>query len=583
MHQRSTPAYRFGTIASLLSVLAAPALPPELAQAQGDAPATDEFPAELKVVEPWPNRDKVGPMKPTWCAGVKPTTEPAHRVAGRISRTLRSGVDPSKLPMLFKDFCAYADHPGFQKQLAYLVQFWINTRALSRADALKSLTLRADRENFLAAHERSCEQLGKPGPEASADERAAIEGRRAFFGCGPAVDVEWHFDREPEPARQIDRLYFAERCLNRTHMRMRPDAYVWIGICGHDVEALDRKKMEQETVAMSAPFKLIALESYAASKAKMASAEGLVKDKVASDPDYKKVLYDVPKQAWSDWVKGYSTSKADYEAAWGVERALFAPRKSLVQASLEGCENDLRPRLAKHIKRAKAKTMDGFYAAVSTGPNPVLLDALAKCTAIDGSPFVANQLRRLRMRLQDARGPRMAVRNAMRQAIQEIRADRPKFPIGTSELGRAKDYGPVGGWTGPYEDARPPDDYEEGGVGIVKSVKKTETGVLVEFRTEVQKIHAMNCRDTDRISWIDANGRVRYHQDCVGAGMRTIRETPKPVVLPRDAASGVRPGAYLKASAEFSAHGAKSRPGYPIEVYKSMKMKPLVNAYGFGL
>lgn len=105
----------------------------------------------------------------------------------------------------------------------------------------------------------------------------------------------------------------------------RPRDLLAIGLCGNDVRALNLDKINQETKSLPNAFQVRAREAYAEAKASFADLERWAKPKVDGDPDYKRLLYDVPIAGWKDWEAAYQKHKKGMDAAFTFEDRFFGP------------------------------------------------------------------------------------------------------------------------------------------------------------------------------------------------------------------------------------------------------------------
>ena len=123
--------------------------------------------------------------------------------------------------------------------------------------------------------------------------------------------------------------------------------------------------------------------------------------------------------------------------------------------------------------------------------------------------------------------------------------------------------------------------------GVIKSIKKQDSDVIVYFKTVKYKVPTFKCKDTRRISYIESNGYVHYKQNCVKTGTRQVVETNDPMRMPAFAATGLKPNMSMSYFGATGRKSAKKKPeiqiGWPEAVYKTKKQKKLVALLGVKL
>ena len=564
--------------------------PPATVRADEAAPS-GAYPGGMVVVEPDPGREKVGPVKPTWCDLVEsdPGEEPS-KVASRIGRALQSSAQhwfsSSNIQMLLEDFCAFPDDPGFQKQAGYMLQLWVNVTGQTKEDAITSMKARADAEAWDSALSKSCDELRAPD-EASPEEEELVRARRTLF-CSPrgvyylsrypvSKDYEWYIDRTDQPPSELDRVTYALSCVPASGDWTKND-WIQIGQCAGDVQRLSREKVVADTAKMSAPFKAIALESYSTAKAVFADLERSAKSSIDSDVDYRKLLVDAPKAAWDAWVKTYKKHKAAMDATFAFEKKLFSSRKSAV----EGCWGGVEPNFATFVKAQKFKTKAAFMESMRDPVGYVLVNAVGACYAVSSPAQVGGVLLDINDNKQSRvwRGPRSAVRHAMTDVLNEIKADRTRFPVSLRTGGPPNLILREASSRLPSRSS----DFTEAASGVVKSTAKgAEEMLRVIFKTDTWTEATVSCRDTKQIQYI-RDGRVIYRRACKNTGQAKRTFTPKTTMFYGWSAKGLRPNAFVKMLVPpGSEYGKAGRQGYPVEVYTNKGQKKLVTMYGFPL
>jgi hypothetical protein len=178
------------------------------------------------------------------------------------------------------------------------------------------------------------------------------------------------------------------------------------------------------------------------------------------------------------------------------------------------------------------------------------------------------------------RGPRTAAFWHTLDVVSEIAADRERFPVQPGNFG-----GPLPGidreidWTVlAWESTFNQTSFDRDQKGRVAAVKAQGDGVMVTFKTESWKEPTFNCKETNRIDRITADGRVEYRQICTRTGTETVKVTPRPVWIRKDLAAGIKPGVFMKYRIDDK---PKPAQGFPREVYADEAQKKLVQYWGF--
>jgi len=534
------------------------------------APTQADADFDPVVIEPAPGREVVGELDLSFCEGLERWDEDKSRVGGRIHRAISSAQKRgwhNQAPLI-NGLCTYSDDPKFQEQLRYFVQLAVNQSGLSKQGAIESLVARANSDKWKADKEKGCNSI-KPPEEASKRDEAETRARRAAVGCseiaGNESEWRWYVDRTADVQNELDRLYLLMTCLPNDiysadlMTEFNAGQLTTIGLCGADVRALDPGKVDQATAGMTMPLQVMARERVARARATFDNLERAAKSKLDSDPDYKRLLIDAPQAAWKKWEADYQKHKKAMDATFKFEDQVFGPSRK----AYASCPSALEPGVQAYVKANKIRSHADFVNAMSQPIGYALLTALGTCYKVANFTAVGRLMLRTIEKSRLWRGPRVAVRYAMSDAAKQIRADRTRFPVGpgffrdgVSPLERG-DYG-------RERISDMPEDLGTTTPGIVKTVKKhpkNKTLIVATFQAE------------DRIT----------------SSNRKIRIPPRPTYFYAPMAKGIKPGAFARFGTPGGSENqpgpeqnrTSSRPGWPIEVYKTKQKKTLVNIYGF--
>ncbi|MDH3729344.1 MAG: hypothetical protein OER77_17575, partial [Myxococcales bacterium] len=584
-----------GVLATMLSV------GPGLAAAQEESSrekANREFiwqKEHMWVVEPSPGYDKVPALNLSWCKGVTPQrNQDKASVSWRISRTVKvtaqRGYSAETTSRLLYDFCEYPDDPGFQTQAGYAVQLWVNQTGQSKDEAIQSMVARMNIDKWNKDLKKGCDKF-QISEEASLEEEEMATARLALFGCGNlpfylfrqefSKTYVWYIDQTHTPPSELDRLTYALQCLPLGNREWNKRDWLTVGMCSHDIRALDPAKLVKETAGMGTPFRSIALESYAKAKAILGELERSVKKEVGTDRDYQKLLYDAPNAAWRNWVRRYKKHKKAIDATFAFEKDVFGPS----QTAYATCSKTLEPGMRKFVKAGKFKTKEAFLEAMQGPIGSVLVNALGACYAVTSPANVGDLLLKINDNSRVWRGPRAAVRHAMIDVLNDIKNDRDRFPVTfthfptySTNLIRWQAY--------KSNRSRIPSSggYGEIASGVVKTFKKEADQLLrATFKTASWTEQSYRCVETNRVDFIE-DGIVHYGRKCTKAGEVTKSFTPQTTILFDWAAKGIKPNAFVVMKVPVGTqHLPQPRRGHPIEVYTNAEKKKLLNMYGFAL
>ena len=573
--------------------------------------ADDEKITRMVVFEPEPGRDKVEAMKPTWC---DLTSEYSGEVMGsKMASKLENGQEKGwqvgVLANVAAMLCAHPDAPDWHKQTGYVVQAWVNLTGLGKDDAIASLRARVDKATWEKQKKETCDKLGVSA-EASEEQKRYDAVVRDTFGCGRYIYwrnphpqmgdlLEWFIDKQADVPSEILRSYYVLHVLGHGYNLKKKELniladYARVGI---DARALDRAKLDKQLQegGYNDYAKHLAREQLARAKDVGERYKRVIDQLIKQDPEYKRIFFDVPEQAFKDWETEAEANKKAIDAANAFEAKLYGPSKK----AMKGCAKILRATFQAHLKSKKAKTVKAAEAAATDRVGMVLLGNLMACEAAEGNANTMELLSELYNKGRLARGPRYAVYYAVIDAVSEIRADRAKFPMEpkffgyktiqsfrtaavklcaesspASKVRRNRHGGGKSCKTTVGSDAK----------GVIKAVKKGKAGTALLFKTEKWREEDVECVDSRKIWRIENSGQVKYFQDCTFKGWKTVTHTEKTTIIPNEAAKGIKAGMFFKGKADYP-YDAKNykRFGYPTEVYKNKTKKKLINFYGYTL
>jgi hypothetical protein len=237
------------------------------------------------------------------------------------------------------------------------------------------------------------------------------------------------------------------------------------------------------------------------------------------------------------------------------------------------------------VRAVKPKTKEEVRDAVNDEVGQPVLKALIACDSLEQRYDITDTEMKLLGSGRVRRGPRTAAYWAAVDALGKIVEDKPKFLAKPQRFGvRLPELTGDDNWIHvAYESTFNQTSFDKDQKGQVAGVKAQNGGVVVSFKTQSWQEPTWNCRETNKIDRISADGRVEYRQSCVATGMETVHATPPTVWIRKDLAAGIAPGVTMEFRVDNKpTYGGKGgQPhGFPLEVYAGKK---LVAYYGFAI
>jgi len=546
---------------------------------------------------PEPGRERVGAMKPSWC---HLTSQWKGKIAGsymrrKLGQVKRYGMGGTNMVNIAEALCARPNQPTWRRQTGYVVQRYVNETGLSKKDAVAAIIARMVPAKWKRAQKSFCSAMSAPSAEASPEQKLFYKAKRRLYGCsgysifwkslsGAPKGLLWQMDKRAAMDSEVMKAFAVLDCLKQSRKAKDKSPFVLGGyaVCGMDARSLNRSKLEREIARgpHNVYSRTIARETFA-SAAAAGRRYKLVIDALAKrDPAYKKLFYDAPKAGWNKWVASYRAKKTLFEATLAFELKLHGPSRR----ALAGCRANLRSKLTGYIKSQKVRNKKQLYKVLANDVSGRLLAALVSCTGLEGNQWEGYVMNRLLRKVRNAGGPRAAALYAIVDAVGEIRKDRTRFPFTAKTFGRVHEPDRENMQRKLWSSRKLRGSFlTQKGKGTVRSMKKTRHGIKLTFKKTRVKEAVHRC--TRGAVWkIDRSGKVLYHRNCVQTGTQWVDTTSKPVILPVDAAGGIRRGSFIKYVADYAVSNPKFvRIGYPVVVYKTKRLKRLVAGFGFKL
>lgn len=532
--------------------------------------------ADVKPVAPLPGRDTVVAGKPDWCGDY----EPSGLVKLDFARMEieAHGYTNKALRELAQVACEKPLDPETQRAVAAWRQEWINLTGLPLAQEHAALALRLDEQRWERDEHKFCADV-KPGAEAGPAEKQLAAALAIAGGCsgdtalaiaadGTASDLGWWLDRRAEVSSELARAMFVLRCVRRLGNDADwPDvgdpwtlgAYA---SCGPDGRRLDAAALEKELAA--APWndvsRTYARATFALAKATIAHVAADVAALVKKEPAYQKPLIDAPEAGWKAWEADYAAHRAAFDAALAYEDKLYGPSTK----ALLGCGDELRKHFVGYVGSKHPKDPKAARRVATDQVGGVLLASLALCDAVEGR-FLAARVEAEALRPNEVpirRGPRLAAYAAALDALNDLVADRARFPWQPKQLRTVIDVPrDVSLYDAIADRIANKTVYDNPVRGVVGGVK----GDAIAFKKVKTTIPNRICTPNGRILSV-RDGNVIYDSDCVTKGTVTLDETPADVHVAPEAMPGLKPG--VRATFEIDQSDFKVRRAFPVEIWQ---------------
>jgi hypothetical protein len=352
-----------------------------------------------------------------------------------------------------------------------------------------------------------------------------------------------------------------------------------------DYAALDESKLA--SLLDQAPYKgnsyarEVAVASMARVKYHSAQIKAFI-DSKTKDAAWKELLITAPQKGAADWSAAAGKWKDQIARSNAFEKTFYGPSKS----AMKGCWAPLKKDFVDAMKPLNKGNSTALEQALSDPITSLLASRLFACATIDADGAFADKLYRYVSDFRPSRGPRIAAYFASLDALAKIKADRAKFPVAPEDLKIWFKGGIIGD---AYQGSAGLDKSKidtmgfvgDGGTGTVKTLKKSGDTTNVAFVKTKLQVMSQSCTETGRIIQWRTDGSPIYYRSCKDTGLVWIDTTPDAVNIPNVWMDGIKAGTIV----EFVAGrgDAKTRKGMPLAAYSDKSKKKLVNWLGFGL
>jgi hypothetical protein len=551
--------------------------------------------ADRMKAEPQPGRDVAKARAPQWCSEV--TTEATS--PGAIARTLDGRVDTAALLRAAAMTCAWPKQPAVHEAVQVIEQTWINWTNLPTDQALSTFKARLQADRYKSEKTKLCKAL-EVSSEARGEEKAFGDARRMLFGCkdddalwtNSSVGVDEAVSAYLDATVTPDELARLAWLTSRTrYIFNEHDTYFDKKLLAFVVDQLDLQTFDEKAALAqldAAPYagntfaRAVVLESIGNLRAAKAAIQVEI-DAKSKDADWKELLVTAPQRGIAEWTKQTAPYKDELARSAAFEKKFFAPSRS----EARGCWKPLLADVAKVIKPLDRADPAKLQIGLSQPVPSLLFSRLAACAAVDQDGAWSSVLVTAAKELRFARGPRAAAYYAAFDALANIKADRSGFPIDQGDLRLWKTNELLDEASTLAIRAQKDSKIDsmgfvaDTGESVVQSVKKTADGVAVTFVAKRHQQMLTECKPTNRILKIEADGTLVYEHICHPKGLVWVDDTVGGIVVPEVMAANIKAGSIVRFQA---ARGkAPDRKALPLEVYADKSKKKLVTWNGLGL
>jgi len=510
---------------------------------------------------------------PTWCEGYtpNPSDSSAHWVSSQLER---EGYSFKTLGYMAKAACDKAGDEKRQAQVEEWRKAYLESFAETEADFARMMAFvlkpSAEQEKL------SDEQCGafELTDEMAPEDRTLARLMAGLAGCqvhrtGRNLEEPlWWLDRAELTA--VQRASLVDHCIGQ-YQSVKPG---WVNpafaFCMKDMKSLDREAFDKEIAALkfNEYGQTLAIHNFGEIKARadrlLAQYDGLAQ----KDPDWKRLL-ETAVAGHDDWMKTYEANKAVFETI----DAFAAKTKLGSKKALEGCNDELRKLFIDHLRAAKAKTLDDAKAAGADAVGYPLLLAMNECNSATGRYLEVRTALNLFSNRTERRGPRHASYHATLAVLNEIRADREKFPM--ERLGSLPEVGYD--LNKKAEESTFNELSHDPAEGQITQVKAEGDFVKLTFKTVSWKEPVYECKTTHRIRRIASDGTLEYEQSCKRTGTETRKSTEKPVFVPKAYAAGLKAGQMARLACDTK---TGKRIGIPTGVWADTGKTKFLGVFG---
>jgi hypothetical protein len=413
----------------------------------------------------------------------------------------------------------------------------------------------------------------------------------AILGCDQenpgAAYVGFMLDQQSAPS-QLQRAGYVWICLQPEQFANRPNVQelaLPYATCGTDARALDRKQLDAE-LASRGFAKAIVDKAHERFDKVVALNATLLAAFHAEGPSWTKTFVEAPGKGFAARTALFAQHAAVLKDVRAFDEVYRAGKRS----AAAGCGERFGKTLLTFLADKPRQSREQIRASMQLGPAPYLLGALAACDFLEGRLGLALQRYTLASLGRSQFGPRAAAHYAAIEALLTVRKDETRFPIEPAEgywfpLPSPGYDNYVKGHLGQALTSQtqflPPESAE---TAIISDVKPNGDHVVVSFEKVTRKVREQECRPTNRIESIGANGHVFYYEECRYTGkILTIVQKEPEVAIRKEVALGLERGRVLLFEVDHKSSLGGPKEAYPFMVATDPELEKPVAYHGFAI
>jgi|GEM_PF-5356746 len=603
-------------------------------------------------VKAWPGRDSIKASKPDFCQGhqksddaieyeSKTWAQDAYSPATARISFLRSSYDHGLTDKFLSDTakaaCDFPDNAYMQKQVAAVLQTWVNLTGLNEKQAKEALKIRLNFETLEAQKTEHCEKTA-PSEEATEEDKQLARAIQMATGCEgtvieankPTLSSALFDDIRQEPSELVRAAYLV-RCLDERKENSDDldfDNHFLITrypVCGADVRRMNASRLDAEIKSrkLNDFARVHALETFGYAKSIGEQLTQHFTKKSQKDAAYKRFLFDAPEEAFKRVEKIYQDNKKILDPVLALEdKAANTPQKRMSSLVNSAQCKDYRKQYRDYLGKQKVNTVKEALNTMNDIVGAALLNANILCEAVE-QKWVAVQYLVEEIKDKAPRehgGPRQEALLAVFDALSDILSERERFPV------KPEDFSPVVGgvkesllvkfardvkssnqvgisdrweYAGvSAKDIQNPAVKEVQGIqGVIANVTRHADTATITFQRVKHVEEFSICTQTNRIDRITFSGnsaQASYAMSCRPGGTETIDTQAKPIIIPLASAEGIKAGMMMNFDVldetfismnriEFmkKAPPAPHRAAFPKGVFFDTQKKKLAGYLGF--
>lgn len=534
---------------------------------------------------------QIEPMPPPFCEGqVLTNIDQGSFVPGMIDD---EGLDLRTLSYIAGAWCKKPNDAERLKKVAEWRELMAESLGWSAEMTVDALRARVDADAFVKSMEGTCEAL----TEGTSESRLAFANSAAVATvlgwCEQLSNdqlLDWLAAESPNPSPVV-KAAVVKGCAWHELARSAPGRknrmYADTRFEGREANAMARCLIEAADFDAKATIAAIDADTRVNELGKQVARENVASivrgldllkadahQRIAKEPDLKKLLIDVPEKQNHAWLEHYNAHRDAYERVTAIEHTLLSGRVS----AMKGCSAPARGVFLKAI--AQSDVDPRYFQEYWLDSLRIrAAKVLAICEKIDGFAGTAAGVSGEYMWEPQGRGRTMFIDLGFWSALRDVLKDRPKFAL---RLPPERDESSVHfdkkrQFESSYDALEGYELHPASREGLasapVQSVAVKGELATITFKKEHWFEYVPNCVETNKIAGINPlTGQIRYVEKCNGGTNTPHSGTQPPIVVPAAYTSGIKPGQFLSFACDWEQPKSACVPVFGFESPKKQKL-----------